>query len=197
MGELKVVNCVFSGTLGQKLNLYQLFESVDGLSYDPSMYHGAYLRLRSLTVTLYHSGKYIFSGVKDLDSVDGLFSEMLCKLKGFIDESLVCQPELRNIVLMGNLGRALDLNLLYSYMLNSGEEVDYNPEVFPGLFWRSFGATYNVFSSGKYMVLGLKSIDGLDSYSARFEEIVDHLRFSEVCHLKPVKFVQGVCIDRV
>ena len=72
---MRLINLVASGSLHQAINLENLRELGDRYSYDSKKYHGAYIRLNLCKVTIYKSGKYIFTGLKNPELLDCAWAE--------------------------------------------------------------------------------------------------------------------------
>ena len=151
---MHVVNIVISGTMGQKINLDSINHSLDCFTYNPEFYHGGYLQLHNYTATIYQSGKYIIPGVKLFEEIPKLFQEMKCVLQDILDTSLLQYPQIRNIVASAELGYPVDLTSVCSTLFSNGYQPDYEPETFPGLIIHLDQGTINLFSSGKYILLG-------------------------------------------
>lgn len=163
---MKIVNIVCSGDLHNKLNLNSLFEIGSSVySYNPEVYPGAYIKLTSAKVTLYGSGKYIIVGIKSNELIKPLFDEFISILSNFIDISLVDKPKIRNMVVVDDLGKNLNLNRII--LVLEPEKVSYEPEQFPGLIYKNFGASFLLFQNGKVVITGLKSF--LDAENAMNE----------------------------
>ena len=75
-------------------------------------------------------------------------------LAPFADISLFSVPEVRNMICSSNVGRELNLGRMLAELLSEDMDVVYEPEAFPGLIFKAEGCTFNVFSSGKFLVLG-------------------------------------------
>ena len=153
---VKIENIVCSGSFNQPLNLLELSRSGD-VEYDPEMYHGGYIKTNGHSVPLYRSGKYIMPGMKDMDDVRATFAQVKEILEQFCDTSLFSEPEIRNMVCTSNVGRSLDLATLFIELINEGYDASYEPESFPGLILKEEDVTFNIFSSGKFIILGCKS----------------------------------------
>jgi transcription initiation factor TFIID TATA-box-binding protein len=155
---MKIVNIVCSGTLNQQINLNSLLSLDPSIfQYDPEMYHGAYLTLNSGKITLYNSGKYIFVGLKKLSKIDILFNHMKKILSPFLHTELFGFPIIQNIVLTDSLSKSIDLAGLVKY--NSKTKSLLNPEKFAGLVYRTKKGTGLIFSNGKIVIMGIKTIE--------------------------------------
>lgn len=168
MSSVDVVNVVGSGKLGMELDLYALATDLDvDTKYDPDEHTGMHIRLGSgALITLYRTGSYHIVGV---DSVEELFAsrdkflELVKDVGVEIDTLITDDPfAVRNIVTTTSLGKSLNLNAL---AIGLGlEQVEYEPEQFPGLVYRptNLDAVVLIFGSGKLVITGVTSIDDAD-----------------------------------
>jgi len=157
---MDIVNVVATGSFNQKVDFEKLKVLGDKLVQPKGKYPGVYLHLSGCTVTIYKTGRYIFTGVHAPEDIDRLWKELNSTLKGIIDTSLFTPPRITNIVACENLNRNLNLAKIYTTM--TGEDVEYEPELFPGFIWKTEFGTANIFSNGKLMLLGCKTRDELD-----------------------------------
>ena len=83
MSDFKVVNFVGSTSLGRRINLrclYNLLKSNFSVSYEPELFAGLVVKMRSVTVLCFESGKLIMTGVKS----EELFEETLKMMKRYV-----------------------------------------------------------------------------------------------------------------
>ena len=158
---MKIVNIVCSGTFNQEINFNSLLSLDPAIfQYDPEMYSGAYLLVNSKKVTLYKSGKYIFVGLTDFSDIDLQFNRMKKILKPYLIVDRITPPNIQNIVLVDQLPQKINLTLLIQ--TNRKHNIEYEPENFPGLIFRSQNGTALIFSSGKLVIVGVKSLEAAD-----------------------------------
>ncbi len=151
---MKIENIVCSGSFNQPLDLIQLSSDCALVEYGKNRYPGAYLKFDGHSVTIYRTGKYIMPGMKSFEDVDRTFSRMKEILAPFTDISLFSEPEVRNMVCSSNAGHMLNLGRMLTELLSEDMDVVYEPEAFPGLILKAEGCTFNVFASGKFLILG-------------------------------------------
>ena len=150
-------------------------DRLDNFDYNLEKYHGGYLHLGDQIVTIYRSGKYIIPGVKSFDKLLPLYDEMKLSLSQFLDVTIIRPPEIRNIVASDQLNTVQNLHDLCIRMFEIGVSPDYEPETFPGLILKLKCGTINLFSSGKYILLGAKSENELVNLKRQFIELLDSL----------------------
>jgi len=165
---MKIINIVASGDLHQSVSFERLPELPDtNYRYNPENYHGAYILLSRGKATIYRSGKYIIYGLASLDEVDTSYREFLTRISPLIDPSLASPPEVRNIVGMDDFQIEIPLSRLVVALRM--EQVEYEPEQFPGLIYQGDAGTALIFSSGKVILAGFKDLDSMEAFASRLK----------------------------
>jgi transcription initiation factor TFIID TATA-box-binding protein len=158
---MRVVNVIGSGAFDQELDLYKLADddSIPNARYEPEHHHGMYLSFGedAPLITVYRTGKYIIraGSFNELEETRGDLLDLFSELG--IDE-VEDTFGVRNVVCTDDLGRDVNLNAL-SVELGL-EDVEYEPEQFPGLIYRAEDGVILVFGSGKVVVTGADSKEG-------------------------------------
>lgn len=173
--SVEIVNVVGSGDLHAELDLEVLEENLSTpyLEYDPSNYHGLYIRLEENgpLVTIYRTGKYIISGCSNYEELNNTNERLLTKVieLGVVDQGQETGFGVQNFVCTATLDKDVNLNTL-SVGLGL-ESLEYEPEQFPGLIYRptDIGAVLLIFTNGKVVITGARNLDIA-------EEAFDHLR---------------------
>lgn len=163
--SVEIANVVGSGNLHVELDLDTLQNdlSTPFLEYDPSNYHGLYIRIEDAgpLITVYRSGRYIISGsssYEDLAETNKGFLGNMADL-GIIDEGQDTGFEVQNVVCTAALDKDVNLNAL-SISLGL-ESTEYEPEQFPGLIYRppDASAVLLVFANGNIVITGAKEVE--------------------------------------
>ena len=171
--SITIDNIVTSGSLGQKIKLEDL-NTMPNFSYDPELYHGGYLKLSKYTSTIYSSGKYIIPGIQSIDDIELNHNELIDSLREFIDINLIEKAVIKNIVAHSTLDHPINLAKKFTELsTNINCNVTYEPEVFPGLCIKMDIGSSNVFSSGKYLLLGTKTFEQLDELNNKVRQLID------------------------
>ncbi|MGN0130440.1 MAG: hypothetical protein ACI4CE_06045 [Methanomethylophilus alvi] len=172
---MKIENIVCSGSFNQELNLRKLSEDCTYIEYGKNKYPGAYIKFDGHSITIYHTGKYIMPGMKSFEDLQKTFERMKKILTPYIDVSIIESPSIRNMVCSSNLSKSLNLNLLLIELINQDMDAVYEPEAFPGLILKTDECTFNVFSGGKFLILGctseLQAKQNEESFIRLIEEI--------------------------
>lgn len=178
---IDIANAVGSGDLNTELALDALETDLNTpyVEYDPTNYHGLYLRLeeKGPLITVYRSGKYIVSGCssfEELHRTNDNFVDEFSKL-GITEDGQNTGFSVQNVVCIGNLETDVQLNTL-SISLGL-ESIEYEPEQFPGLIYRpsDFDAVLLIFASGKVVITGSKDIETAESAFRHLQSKVQDL----------------------
>lgn len=157
--NIKIENIVASTTLAEKLELSKLALALDGAEYEPEQFPGLIFRLQNpkTAVLIFRSGKVNCTGAKDLKSVELTIKTIVEKLKK-ADIEIYENPDIvvQNMVAVYDIG--VELNLTNIALQLGMENVEYEPEQFPGLVYRidEPKIVLLLFSSGKVVCTGAK-----------------------------------------
>lgn len=175
---LSIENVVGTADIGQEIDLQRLAIDLEGADYDPDNFPGIIHRLQGAkpTVLLFRSGKMVCTGGNSVTSIHDAFDATFDRLRTLgipVDDS----PEvvIQNLVMSGDLGNQLNLNAV---AIGLGlEQVEYEPEQFPGLIFRvdDPDVVALLFGSGRVVVTGAESLkdgeDGLKTIITRLDEL--------------------------
>ncbi|MCE8423393.1 MAG: TATA-box-binding protein [Candidatus Methanoperedens sp.] len=172
---IKIENVVASTGIGVKLDLNEVISILDGADYNKERFPGVVYRTTQpkTAALIFGSGKIVCTGAKSIEDVSSGLSKVFEKLKAMgID--IPDKPEIviQNIVASADLGTVLNLNAI---AIGLGlENIEYEPEQFPGLVYRLSvpKVVMLLFGSGKLVVTGGKKPE--DAVAA-VEKIVEEL----------------------
>jgi transcription initiation factor TFIID TATA-box-binding protein len=161
---IKIENVVATSTIGSELNLRAITLALDGAEYEPEQFPGIVYRIKDpKTATLiFRSGKIVCTGAKSVADVKRAIKNVVERLTeaGF---EVHKNPEVvvQNIVATTDLKKVLNLNTI---AISLGlENVEYEPEQFPGLVYRIEDPKIValLFGSGKVVCTGAKKKEDL------------------------------------
>ena len=157
--SIKIENVVASTAIGAKLDLNQVITIFEGAEYNKERFPGVVYRTTSpkTAALIFGSGKIVCTGAKSIADVYTGLTKVFDKIRE-MGTQILDKPEIKiqNIVASANLGRVLNLNAV---AIGLGlENVEYEPEQFPGLVYRmsSPKVVLLLFGSGKIVITGGK-----------------------------------------
>ena len=158
---IKIENVVASTTIGQELDLKSLALELDAAEYNSKQFPGLVYRTKNpkTAALIFRSGKIICTGAKSIDDVDVGLKSVFKNMRG-VGIKVVDEPQItvQNIVASADLGTGLNLNAI---AIGLGlENIEYEPEQFPGLVYRLSNPKVVVllFGSGKLVITGGKKV---------------------------------------
>jgi len=173
MIEIKVQNIVASTTFAEKLDLDMMAQSLEEAEYEPEQFPGLVYRLtQPKTVTLlFRSGKANCTGAKSIKEVETTI-EVIARILKKLGVEVYKNPEIviQNIVATSDLGG--ELNLSDTAISLGLENVEYEPEQFPGLVYRirEPKVAMLLFGSGKIVCAGARNTEDVSKAVEKLSE---------------------------
>jgi transcription initiation factor TFIID TATA-box-binding protein len=155
--SIKIENVVASTSIGQEINLKQATLGLEGADYDPKRFPGVVYRTKDpkTAALIFRSGKIVCTGAKSIDDVYKGVKNVFQSLRNIgIDVKGTPEIKVQNIVASGDLHAVLNLNTI---AIGLGlENIEYEPEQFPGLVYRLSDPKVVVllFGTGKLVITG-------------------------------------------
>jgi len=178
MIEIKIQNIVASTTFAEKLDLDVIAQSFEEAEYEPEQFPGLVYRLSDpkTATLLFRSGKANCTGAKNVEDVQKTVDIIADKLKKlgvevYKDLKIIVQ----NIVATADLGG--ELNLTETAQGLGLDNVEYEPEQFPGLVYRikEPKVAMLLFSSGKIVCTGARSTEDVSTAVEKLSEELSSL----------------------
>jgi transcription initiation factor TFIID TATA-box-binding protein len=156
---IKIVNVVASTGIGREIDLKQVTLGLEGADYAPNRFPGLVYHTSDpkTAALLFRSGKIVCTGAKSIDEVHKGVENVFQSLRNIgIDVKGTPEIKVSNIVASADLHSVLNLNAVAAGL--GLENIEYEPEQFPGLVYRLSDPKVVVllFNSGKLVVTGGK-----------------------------------------
>ncbi|MFA6362210.1 TATA-box-binding protein [Methanoregula sp.] len=177
--SLKIENVVASGTIAESIDLNDVSSKIKGCDLNTKRFPGAVYRIENPKIAslIFSSGKIVLTGLRNNQALKEGLAIIIKNLKEAGVETLdVPRVEVTNIVCSYDIGKYINLNKVV-VTLNL-ENIEYEPEQFPGLVYRVKDPKIValLFSSGKIILTGGKTIEdikrGLDFLEQKLESIL-------------------------
>jgi transcription initiation factor TFIID TATA-box-binding protein len=177
--SLKVENIVASGVVAGSIDLVDFSEKTENCELNKKRFPGAVYHIADpkIACLIFSSGKIVMTGLRnDKALADGLAIVIKALKNAGIEPLKEPKVVVTNMVCSFNLGRYINLNKL-TVTLNV-ENVEYEPEQFPGLVYRIGDPKIVVliFSSGKIILTGGKTLEdirkGLDVLEQKLASVM-------------------------
>ncbi len=175
---VEIVNVVASTGIGQEINLKQATLALDGADYDPKRFPGLVYRTKEpkTAALIFRSGKIVCTGAKSIDDVYKGLEKVFQSLRNIgIDVQGTPEIKVQNIVASADLHSVLNLNAIATGL--GLENIEYEPEQFPGLVYRLSDPKVVIllFGSGKLVVTGGKKPEDMANAVDRIVEELNSL----------------------
>lgn len=162
--SLKIENIVASGSIAKYIDLAVISNSIENCELNTKRFPGAVYRIENpkMASLIFSSGKVVLTGIRNAEALDIGLKMIIGKLK---DAGIQCLDEPRvaitNIVCSYDIGSKINLNKIV--MTLSLENIEYEPEQFPGLVYRIADPKIValLFSSGKIILTGGKNMEDI------------------------------------
>ncbi|MEZ3116088.1 TATA-box-binding protein [Halobaculum sp. MBLA0147] len=157
---LETENVVASTSVGQELDLLELAMDLPGADYDPEQFPGLVYRLDDpdCATLLFRSGKVVVTGAASVAAAHEAVREVFDRLADLeIPVADEPAPTIQNVVTSADVETTLNLEAV---AIGLGlEQIEYEPEQFPGLVYRmeTPDVVTLLFGSGKVVVTGATS----------------------------------------
>ncbi|WP_290901697.1 TATA-box-binding protein [Ferroglobus sp.] len=157
--KIKIENVVASTQIGENIDLNKIAREIKDAEYKPKQFPGLVLRTKDpkAAALVFRSGKVVCTGSKSVEDARRAVKQVVNIIKSLGIE-VYDDPDVRvqNIVASADLGVDLNLNAI---AVGLGlENIEYEPEQFPGLVYRLKDprVVVLIFGSGKMVITGGK-----------------------------------------
>lgn len=181
---LELASAVGGGKLDTKLDLDALHSDIEAyeVDYDPQHYYGIILRFSEdgPAIIIYNSGSFSISGASSIEELFAAFDQFEHLLERLFKKKpdYVISFEVRNLVYVDEYdsgGTPLDLESIVIFLgLENGE---YEPEQFPGVFYRppECPGLFLIFGTGKLVLTGVSDQDTAEKAFIQLKHKLDEL----------------------
>jgi len=159
---LKIENIVASAKVADTLDLPMINEKIPDAEYNKKRFPGVVLRMTDpkIAALVFGSGKVVLTGAKSVESLTRGLDILGGRLRDLnIEITDKLEYKVQNIVTSADLGTPINLNkIAIGFNL---EQIEYEPEQFPGLVYRLKEPKVVVllFGSGKLIITGGKQAE--------------------------------------
>jgi transcription initiation factor TFIID TATA-box-binding protein len=177
--SLKIENIVASGVIADSIDLAEVSKKIPSCELNTKRFPGAVYRIEKPKIAslIFSSGKVVLTGIRDKNALDEGLNLIITSLKkAGVKTFKEPKVAITNIVCSYDIGKYINLNKVV-ITLNL-ENIEYEPEQFPGLVYRIRDPKIValLFSSGKIILTGGKNLDdikkGLDFLEQKLESIM-------------------------
>ena len=177
--SLKIENIVASGEIAGSIDLVRFSENTENCELNKKRFPGAVYRIKDpkIACLVFSSGKIVLTGLRNHEALaKGIAVVKEALKKAGMEPLKEPRVAITNMVCSYSLGKFININRL-SVTLNL-ENIEYEPEQFPGLVYRIRDPKIVVliFSSGKIILTGGRNMEdikkGLDILEEKLASVL-------------------------
>lgn len=171
--SIQIENVVASSDIGQELDLETLANDLVASDYNPDNFPGLVYRMQEpkAAALIFRSGKIVCTGANSIENVTTALQQVFDELRDLgIQVADSPKIEVQNIVSSADIGHTLNLNAI---AIGLGlENIEYEPEQFPGLVYRldDPSVVALLFGSGKLVITGGKQLEDAEQALSVIED---------------------------
>ena len=141
------------------VDLNKISAKLENTEYNSERFPGLFARIRhpKCVIIIFKSGKLILVGLKSFKDINLALTRLILKINDVLGcqiDRISVKPIIVNIVITANFFKHINLDLAALKL----ENTIYEPEVFPGLIYRSLNpvkSVFLIFSNGKVVFAGI------------------------------------------
>ncbi len=164
MADIKLQNMVASTVIAKELDLDKIMNSLENTKYNPEQFPGLVYHIDKPKVAflLFKSGRVICTGAKNIKDIETAVGKLYPKMKELGFDVIKPEVNIQNIVASVDLH--VKLNLLELSLALGLENIEYEPEIFPGMVYRldEPKVVFLFFGSGKIVCTGAKKKEDVE-----------------------------------
>jgi transcription initiation factor TFIID TATA-box-binding protein len=171
--SLKIENIVASGVIAESIDLVEFSSKIKNCELNKKRFPGAVYRIENPKIAslIFSSGKVVLTGIRNQKALtDGLAIIIKSLKEAGIKPLKEPKVAITNMVCSYDLGRYINLNKIVVTL--NVENIEYEPEQFPGLVYRIKDPKIVVliFSSGKIILTGGRNLEDVRKGLAVLEQ---------------------------
>jgi len=146
---MKIVNIVATVILSEPLDLHYVHQHLPGSKFPKNGAPWLQYRIKpeNYYTTFYKSGKFLITGITSPEEILPLANRIVEILKEHNVNAEITAIKIHNYVVIDSIDHKIQFDKLITALRN--DNIEYEPEQFPGMIIREGGHSFLVFSSGK------------------------------------------------
>ena len=167
---MKISNIVATVKLATPLDIDYLNQKIPGTIKDPKVHWLKYrLPKNNSYIAFYKSGKFLVTA-KTIEQVDKNVKNVLSILKKIGISTNGWKLEIHNMVIGDTVDLPCTMEKLIANM--DTKKASFEPEQFPALIFKDWGVSFLIFSTGKVILTGAKSLEQAENLMVKFRQLL-------------------------
>jgi transcription initiation factor TFIID TATA-box-binding protein len=171
--QMKISNIVATVKLAAPLDIDYLNQKIPGTKKDPKVHWLKYrLPKNKSYVAFYKSGKFLVTA-KTFEQIDKNVNYVLLKLEKIGISTNDWKLEIHNLVIVDIVDLPCTIEKLFMNL--DAKKTSYEPEQFPAMIYKDWNVCFLLFSTGKVILTGTKSLDQASDVIERLRQLLKEL----------------------
>lgn len=167
---MKISNIVATVDLVTPFDIDFLNRNIPGTVKDPKVHWLKYrIPNNNSYIAFYQSGKFLVNG-KSFEQIENNVKFVLLKLEEIGISTNGWKLKVHNLVISDTVDLPCTIEKLIENL--DPKKASFEPEQFPALVYKDWGASFLVFSTGKIILTGVKSIDQTKKIIEKFQKFL-------------------------
>jgi transcription initiation factor TFIID TATA-box-binding protein len=170
---MKISNIVATVKLTAPLDIGYLNQRISGTVKDPKVHWLKYrIPKNNSYIAFYQSGKFLVMG-RSMAQIDANVKYVLLILEKIGISTKEWKLEIHNMV----IGESVDLPCSIEQLVVNMDtrKSSFEPEQFPALNYKDWGVSFFLFSTGKVILTGAKSLEHAEDVMEKFRQLLKEL----------------------
>jgi transcription initiation factor TFIID TATA-box-binding protein len=168
--HMKISNVVATVKLAAPLDIGYLIQNIPGTVKDPKVHWLKYrIPKNNSYVAFYKSGKFLVTA-KSFEQIDDNVKHVLSQIKKIGISTEDWKLEIHNLVISDSVDLPCTIEKLMANM--DAKKSSFEPEQFPALIYKDWGVSFLLFSTGKVILTGSKSMEQAEAVMEKFKQLL-------------------------
>lgn len=169
---MQIVNVVATVKVASSFDLQKVKDSIKDSLFSSGTNVWVKIRLvpEGNYIAFYKSGKFLITGCNSTQEVFTVADRVISILQDLGVYLNKKEIKIHNIVIKDQIDMNTTLEKLM-YVLDPSKS-NYEPEQFPALIYKDWGATFLLFSTGKIVITGLKEEKHIENTVDKFKQLI-------------------------
>ena len=170
---MKISNIVATVKLKIPFDINYLNQNIPGTIKDPKVHWLKYrMPNNNSYIAFYRSGKFLVTA-KSFEQLNETVSYVLSKLEEIDISTNDWILEIHNLVIVDTVNLSCIIEKLFENM--DPKKSSFEPEQFPALIYKDWGVNFLLFSTGKIILTGAKSLDQSKHVLEKFKRFLKEI----------------------
>jgi len=170
---MKISNIVATVKMVAPFDISYLMQNIPGTEKDPKVHWLKYrIPKNNSYVAFYQSGKFLVTA-KSFEQIVNNVNYVLSQLMKIGISTNEWKLEIHNLVIVDSIDLQCSVEKLVVNM--DAKKSSFEPEQFPALIYKDWDVSFLLFSTGKVVLTGAKSLEQAEDVMGKFKQLLKEL----------------------